>query len=150
MRFQTQVDIDAGADTVWQVLTDVEDWPNWTASMSSVKRLQQGPLGVGSTARVVQPKLRPAVYTVTECEPGRSFTWQMKAGGVKVRAGHDLEDLGEGRTRMVLSVEQSGPLSGLINAVFGKRARSYVDMEAAGLKKAAETLKAKGGAQAED
>lgn len=140
MRFQTQIDIDAEPAAVWRTLTDVESWPKWTASMSSVERLQQGELGVGSTARVVQPKLKPAVYTVTECEPGKSFTWEMKTTGVKVRAGHDLEDLGEGRTRMVLSIEQSGALSGLIDAVFGKRTRQYVSMEAEGLKKAAESL----------
>ncbi|GAA1989494.1 SRPBCC family protein [Catenulispora subtropica] len=147
MRFQTQVDIDAGVEAVWRVLTDVEDWPKWTASMTSVQRLERGELGVGSSARVVQPKLKAAVYTVTECEPGKSFTWEMKTTGVKVRAGHDLEDLGGGRTRMVLSVEQSGALSGLVAALFGKRAREYVSMEAQGLKKAAESLATGTGAE---
>jgi uncharacterized membrane protein len=140
MRFRTQVDIDAGAEVVWRVLADVESWPKWTASVSSVEWLQGGGVAVGSSARVVQPKLKAAVYTVTECEPGKSFTWEMKAAGVTVRAGHELEDLGGGRTRMVLSVEQTGVLSGPIEVVYGKRARQYVAMEAEGLKKAAEAL----------
>src|SRR4051794_19499230 len=99
MRFQTQVDVDADPETVWRVLIDVESWPKWTASMTSVQRLQGGEFGVGSSARVVQPKLKAAVYTVTECEAGRSFTWEMKTTGVQVRAGHLIEDLGGGRGR---------------------------------------------------
>jgi uncharacterized protein YndB with AHSA1/START domain len=145
MKFQTAIDIDAAPATVWRTLTDVESWPKWSASMTTVERLQQGELGVGSSARVTQPKLKAAVYTVTECEPGKSFVWEMKATGVKVRAVHFVEDRGEGGARMVLGVEQTGALSGLISLLYGKLARQYVVMEAEGLKKAAETLEAGNG-----
>jgi len=138
MKFQTEIDIDATPDAVWQVLSDVESWPKWTASMTSIQLLQQGDLKVGSTAKVTQPKLKPAVYTVTECEPGKSFVWSMKAAGVTVRGGHYVVDRGEGKTRMTLTIDQSGALSGLIGMLFGKRAREYVQMEAEGFKKAAE------------
>ena len=140
MKFRTTIDIDATPATVWRTLTDVESWPQWSASMTAVERLQQGDLTVGSSARVTQPKLKPAVYTVTECEPGKSFVWEMKTTGVKVRAIHLVEDTGEGHARMVLGIEQSGALSGLIAMFFGKLTRQYVVMEAEGLKKAAETL----------
>jgi uncharacterized membrane protein len=142
MRFQTQVDVDADTETVWRVLINVEAWPKWTASMTSVQRLQSGEFGVGSSARVVQPKLKAAVYTVTECEMGRSFTWEMKAAGVTVRAGHLIEDLGQGKARVTLSIEQSGLLSGIVDMLFGKRTRQYVAMETRGLKNAAEALAA--------
>ena len=142
MKFQTTVDIDATPAAVWRVLTDVESWPKWSASMTAVERLQQGDLAVGSSARVSQPKLKSAVYTVTECEPGKSFVWETKAAGVKVRAIHLVGDRGEGRARMVLGIEQSGALSGLIAMFYGKLTRQYVFMEAEGLKKAAETLEA--------
>ncbi|WP_194922127.1 SRPBCC family protein [Catenulispora rubra] len=140
MKFQTTIDIDATPATVWRTLTDVESWPEWSASMTTVERLQQGDLAVGSSARVTQPKLKAAIYTVTECEPGKSFVWEMKATGVKVRAIHRVEDKGEGHARMVLGIEQSGALSGLIAMFYGKLTRQYVVMEAEGLKKAAETL----------
>ena len=147
MKFETAIDIDASPASVWRVLTDVESWPKWTASMTSVERLQQGELGVGGSARVTQPKLKAAVYTVTECEPGKSFVWEMHATGVRVRAIHLVEERGEGQARMVLGVEQTGALSGLIDLLLGKRTRQYVRMEAEGLKKAAEELET--GTQAE-
>ena len=87
----------------------------------------------------MQPKLKPAVYTVTECEPGKSFVWEMKATGVKVRGTHFVEERGEGQARMTLGIEQTGALSGIIATMFGKLTRQYVAMEAEGLKKAAET-----------
>ncbi|MEC3953231.1 SRPBCC family protein [Nocardia sp. CDC153] len=139
MRFQTRVDIDAEPNAVWQALIDVESWPKWTASMTSVERLQSGPLGVGSSARVVQPLLKPAVYTVTACEPGASFDWQTQLPGLTVSATHHLEALNAARTRLTLGVTQSGPLSLLAWPLFGQRTRRYVTMEAEGLKRAAES-----------
>ncbi|WP_194898534.1 SRPBCC family protein [Catenulispora pinisilvae] len=141
MKFRTAIDIDATPATVWRTLTDVESWPKWTASMTSVERLQKGELGQGSTARVTQPKLKPTVYTVTEYDAGKSFVWEMKATGVKVSAVHVVEAVGEGHARMTLGIEQTGALSGLISLLLGKRTRQYVQMEAEGLKKAAETAK---------
>jgi uncharacterized membrane protein len=46
MRFEATIDIAAPAQLVFEVYTDVERWPEWTASVTSVEWLDQGPLSV--------------------------------------------------------------------------------------------------------
>ena len=50
-----EIDIDAPADRVWGVLSDARAWPTWTPSVTSVEVLDDGPLRVGSRARIKQP-----------------------------------------------------------------------------------------------
>lgn len=66
-------DVQASADRVFSVLQDVERWPEWTATMTAVKKMDDGPLVVGSKVRVRQPKLLPAVWLVTELDKNRVF-----------------------------------------------------------------------------
>ena len=116
-------------------MTDVERWPEWTETVTSVTRLDEGPLNVGSQARLEQPKLPPTEYFVTELSSGRSFTWVARSPGVRTTARHDLEALPDGGTRVRLGVEQAGPLGTVIGQLFFKGLTDrYLAAEAAGLK----------------
>ena len=75
MDIEQSIDIDAPREKVWTVLTDVECWPEWTASVTSVVLLAKVPFDVGSQARLRQPRLPVAVWTVTACE------WASLVGG---------------------------------------------------------------------
>ena len=72
MEVEVSVEIDRPANLVWPVLVDVERWPEWTASMISVQRLDSAPFGIGSRVRIRQPKLKTMVWRVSEYEQGRS------------------------------------------------------------------------------
>ena len=137
MEFTTSVDIDAPPERVWAVLADVRRWPEWTASMSRVELLEGGPLAVGSTVRVKQPRLRAEVWRVTEFEPGRSFVWVARGGGVTTEAAHRVEPA-SGGTRVTLGLRQRGPLAPLVRLVGGALVRRYMGLEAAGLKRESE------------
>ena len=133
--YETSINIAATTDKVWFAIEDVERWPRWTASMTSVERLDRGPLARGSRARVKQPKLPPVVWTVTDLEPRRSFTWTATNPGITSVADHQLSP-GPGNTVNVrLSVRQTGPLAPLLGLLASGLTRRYVNMEAEGLKR---------------
>ncbi|MBW8709812.1 MAG: SRPBCC family protein, partial [Mycobacterium sp.] len=83
------ITIDAPIDVVWAVFTDVEQWPTWTRSVTSVE-LIDGPMRLGARARIRQPRLPTVVWTVTAWDPGKSWTWTATGPGARTRASHVL------------------------------------------------------------
>jgi hypothetical protein len=141
-RFDIAVEIQALPERVWAVLLDVERWPEWTASVSSAQRVDQGPLTVGSRTKIVQPKLRPAEWVVTELDQKTgNFTWVNRGAGIQVTAGHRLEPHGNW-TRATLSLQFSGLLAPLIVWLYGALSRQYMAAEANGLRARAESIAA--------
>jgi uncharacterized membrane protein len=109
------MDVAAPAQLLFEVYTDVERWPEWTASVTSVERLDQGPLSVGSRARIKQPRLPAAVWEVTEVVAGHSFTWMARGPGIITTGSHVVATPADGRpVRVTASLEQAGLLVPLL------------------------------------
>jgi uncharacterized protein YndB with AHSA1/START domain len=133
MEHETSVHIEAKPKRVWEALMDIESWPEWTASMTWLKRVEDGPLQDGSDVQIKQPRLRATVWTVTDLVPGERFTWRNSGAGVTTEADHELVANPDGTT-VTLRIRQSGWLSGVSGFLGGSAIRRYMDMEAAGLK----------------
>lgn len=129
--------VSAPPEDVWRLFVDVERWPQLSASMREVRRLDTGPLRVGSEAIVRQPRLPRTRWRVTELRPGRSFTWETTAGGMTTAGGHVVEEGAEGSV-ITLSLHEHGPLAPLMNALIGGLSRRYLSMEMEGFRRAAE------------
>jgi uncharacterized membrane protein len=137
VHFETSVDIDAAPETVWNLLKDVERWPDMTDSMDRVDVLDE-PFTLGSRARVRQPKLPAAVWTVTAYDENRTFTWESRSPGVTTVGAHEIEPTPDGRATVRLTLDQKGPLAPVFALLAGRLTRRYVVMEAQGLKAKAE------------
>ena len=135
---RTRIDVAASPQRVWEVLTDVERWPEWTESVTHVRALDAGPLAVGSRVEISQPRIPTGTYTVTAVEPGRAFTWEQRQPGSTVVAHHVCSPLPEGGTRVELSVVMRGAVGSVVGRLYGKLTARYLAMEAAGLKSRAE------------
>jgi len=138
MRFQVTEEIDAAPEQVWAVLADVERWPDWTPTMTSVRRLDEGPLGSASSAEIRQPKLPKTVWRVTRFEPGRRFEWAAGGPGMTTRGDHVVEPLDGGRSRVTLEIATVGALAGVMWLLLGSLTRRYVSLEASSLKRRCE------------
>ena len=122
-------------------MVDVEAMPGWSPSMTSVVLETPGPLAVGSVALVVQPKLSPTRWTVTELVPGESFTWRSKGLGTTSTGRHRIEPASVGRVTVHLSIEYSGPSSRLTGIMAESYTRNALKFEAEGLKEYCEATR---------
>jgi len=137
VEFRKIIDIDAPPDVAWTVMSDGERWPEWTASVTSVRRLDKGPLRIGSRALIRQPRFPPAVWTVTTLEPGRRFVWKSGMPGMWVYGDHSVEAIPSG-TRATLKLSYDGLLARLMGRLTRGITNRYLDMEASGLKRRSE------------
>ena len=137
--FQIALKIEAPPSRVWEVMTKVELWPEWTESVDEVKRLDSGPLQIGSRVRIKQPRFLSAVWEVTALDPSRSFTWVMRRPGIVATAKHRVQRSGQG-SHAELSVTYSGFLGTIVARVFAEITDRYLMFEAAGLKQRSEII----------
>jgi hypothetical protein len=135
--FSITVDINATPDRVFAVMRDVERWHEWTPTVTSISRLDEGPIGVGSRLKIRQPKLLPAIWKVTELNEGRGFTSITSSPGVRVTARHGVEAI-PGGTRALLSIEFTGLLASLVARITRGLNERYLALEAEGLKRRSE------------
>jgi carbon monoxide dehydrogenase subunit G len=137
MEWSSSVVIDAPPQRVWQVLSDVESWPQWTPSVSSIVRIDPGPLHVGQRIRIRQPRIPATVWTLTELVEQRSFVWRAGGPGATTTAHHQIEPSAAG-TLASLRLVQQGPLGLLFGALTSRLTRRYLEMETSGLKQRCE------------
>lgn len=138
MEREVSTHADAAPEDVWGLFVDVERWPEMTKSIREVRRLDSGPLLVGSEAVIRQPGLPRARWRVTELEPGRSFVWESSSGGVTSVGGHAVDADGQGSI-ITLTLRLHGPMAGVVEALVGRRAQRNMTMEMEGFRRTAES-----------
>ena len=137
MRLEHDLLIQAPVETVWALTLDVERWPESTPTITEVVRLDDGPLAVGSQARIKQPGQGPRVWTVSRLEGPHEFEWGTKVGTVTMRGGHHLTAEGDG-CRNTLTLELEGFGAGLLGRLAGKKLLQAITTENEGFKATAE------------
>lgn len=135
--FRVDVDIAADARRVWDVMSDIGRWHEWTPSVTSITPIEPGEIRIGTRAVIRQPRLPAALWRVTAIEPVRSFTWVSRAPGVEVTAHHVIEP-GPGGCRATLSLDYRGLLGGLLGWITKGITERYLAFEAEGLKRRSE------------
>ena len=138
MRFEKAIEIDASQQRVWDVLSDLEAWPQRIETVDVVELLTPAPITKGSQVRLQQPKLPEGIWDITVWDAPSYFEWTQKTTGITSVAGHRVEALGEGRARLTLTLDMRGFLIPV--ALFYKGLTNrYMNLEAEGMKRAAET-----------
>ena len=84
-----RIQIAAGCDIVWEVLTDLQGWPAWNKQVESLTL--DGPLAPGSN---FEWKAGPGVIrsTLAEVDPPRKIAWTGQTFGIKAIDVFRLEE----------------------------------------------------------
>jgi uncharacterized membrane protein len=139
MHFEKSSEIDASQQRVWDVLSDLEAWPQRIETVDTVELLTPAPMTKGSRVRLKQPKLPEGTWDITVWEAPAYFEWTQKTGGITSVAGHRVEALGEGRARLTLTLDMRGFLIPVMALFYKGLTNRYMNLEAQGMKRAAET-----------
>ncbi len=140
MIVEDSIEIDAPAQLVWQVFSDVERSPEWTASVTKLVARDGTGLAVGKRFAIKQPGMSKLVWKVTEIEPGSSWTWVQRSPGVRVSARHWVIPQPGGRTLVRQQLDQGGVLGALVGRLMTAKTKRFLDQEARGLKARSEQL----------
>ena len=139
MRFEQAIDIDAQPQRVWDVLSDLQAWPQRIDTVDVVELLTPAPVGEGTRVRLKQPKLPEGTWEVTVWDAPSLFEFRHRSGGVTSVAGHRVEALEEGRSRLTLTLDMRGPLVPVVALFWKGLTNRYMTIEAQGMKRAAES-----------
>jgi uncharacterized membrane protein len=131
MRFEKSIEIDAPQERVWEVLSDLEAWPQRIETVETVELLTPAPIKAGSRVRLKQPKLPEGTWDITVWDAPAYFEWTQKTSGITSVAGHRVDPLGQGRARLTLTLE--------IGLFYRDLTNRYMTLEAEGMKRAAES-----------
>jgi uncharacterized membrane protein len=137
----SSIEIEAPPARVWSVFSDVERWPEWTASVTRLTALDGPGLAVGKRFEIKQPRLPKLVWRVTQVDEGGSWTWEQHSPGGRTVAVHEVIAAPGGGTLVRQRLDQQGPIGGLVARLMRATTKRYLELEAAGLKARSEHLR---------
>jgi hypothetical protein len=127
------------SDKIFRILIDVSHWNMWTKSIQDIVILKGAGFEIGSKIKVRQPKLSPAIWTVTEILENKCIAWEKKSFGLKMTANHLIES-SSGISTVKLQVIYSGFLAPVIHKLTAHLTETYLTMEITGLKEKCESV----------
>ncbi len=148
MTFVSEIRIEKPAAFVWSILIDVERWPCWATSFTSVKLTSGRCLTLGSIVAIKQPLLAESSWTVCDWAEGKAFAWISRRTGMTATANHEPIDCGDH-----CIFRQMMTFKGLLGRTAGwlgwRLITDYMEAEAKGLKETAEARPAMGSRQSQ-
>src|SRR5512145_2709058 len=125
-KYSTSITINTGQEATWKVLSDVAHWHEWTPTVTKVEVLDQPELKLNHHYKVHQPKLQPAVWTVTALVSPSSFVWESNMPGMHMIAEHTVRAVSAERSDVVLTFAFHGFLGRIIGSLYRTTVESYI------------------------
>jgi hypothetical protein len=126
----------AAAATVWSVLQDVQEWPEWYPGFSQAD--SEGPLGPGSRGSVTLLDGNRRPFKIYDWVPGEFFSLGGPGPGVAIRFRYGVTPIDGSHSVVRLGHTLTGIASPLFARIFGRRIAGYLPVAATQLARLAE------------
>jgi hypothetical protein len=129
----TEIDLDAPPQRVWEELVDFPAWKEWNPFIPAMTGKPE--VGARLQMTVSPPGLKPMEFrpTVFAVEPGQAITWGGSFLRFAFRGDHSisLEPLANGGTRVRQRERFRGPMALFMGRMFGPTEQGYHQMNQA-------------------
>jgi uncharacterized membrane protein len=78
VHFEESIDVDAPQQRLWDVLSDVEAWPQRIETVDLVELLTAGPATAGSQVRLKRTNLPEGTWDITVWDAPSYFEWRQE------------------------------------------------------------------------
>jgi uncharacterized membrane protein len=138
MKVNGQIEIDRPSREVFAFVSDQLNAPTWQKGLIEVRRLTEGPIGVGTkhtfVRKIVGRKIA-ADNEYYEYQPDRRVAFRLISGSTPGGGSYDVESLSPDRTKLGTSVElHPSGLARLAEPLMSKTIKKEVDGNLASLK----------------
>lgn len=147
MVIEHALEIDAPAQRVWQVICDLDRYPEWNPFVVACRSSLVVGEAIDMRVRVFPFFAQPQRERILEHVPGRRLCYGLPpraSGALASRRCHEILPLGPARSRYVSRFELSGWLAPLVRLLLGARLRAGFAAMSAAVKARAEALCAAG------
>lgn len=101
------IDTTAPPEAIWRAWTDVAHWPRWNADIEHIEL--SGPFATGSTIAMTTRDQNTIQLRLAEVLDGKRFIDEAHVAGTAIHTTHEIERLGDGRTRVTYRLHATGP-----------------------------------------
>jgi uncharacterized membrane protein len=131
---RNQLEIDAPVETLWQILTNIEDWPTWQKAVTETALLGKIKEGADFNWKADGLSFKSKIHTV---KPYSQFGWTGSTFGASAIHNWTFVEK-EGKTLLIVEESLQGVLPRLFRSFFQKNLDTGVLTNLTELKTAAE------------
>lgn len=133
-------DLPVDPDAAFAFIADLDNLPRWQSGVTGAEQLTDGPIAVGSVARVERSLMGQTIQadlTVTELDPPRRLVLATEVSGMKVDAILTLEPRdGGSHATFAMDIRGGGLFGGAMEGMVAGAAEGEIDASLTRLREA--------------
>ena len=142
MKVETTITIKRPIDEVLEYVTTVENTVRWTENTVEAVQTSEGPIGAGSTCRIVSQAMGKRFtheFEVTDYQPGKRYAVRSTDGPFPISMVYTVDETADGTRLHVVTEADLGGLMSMAVPIVRRMAQKQVETDHRNLKRLLES-----------